>query len=49
VDYILDAGPTYHSADSTIVNFTTDPPEVIREGAMSQSDIMSMLEAATKK
>jgi L-threonylcarbamoyladenylate synthase len=39
VDYILDAGPTQHLADSTIVTFTRDPPEIIREGAIPRSDI----------
>lgn len=37
VDYILDAGPTQHAADSTIINFTTDPPKIIREGAIPRS------------
>ncbi len=43
VDYILDAGPTQHTLDSTIVNFTINPPEIIREGAVSRSDLESAL------
>ncbi len=39
VDYILDAGPTHHSVDSTIVNFSVDPPEIIREGAVSRKTV----------
>lgn len=39
VDYILDAGPTQHPADSTIVSFTKDPPKIIREGAVTRSEI----------
>ncbi len=47
VDYILDAGPTHHSADSTIVNFIIDPPQIIREGAIAQSDIEDWLKIGT--
>jgi L-threonylcarbamoyladenylate synthase len=46
VDFILDAGSTYHSADSTIVNFMTDPPSILREGAIPLSDIESWLKRA---
>ncbi|MFW9935117.1 MAG: L-threonylcarbamoyladenylate synthase [Candidatus Thorarchaeota archaeon] len=43
VDYILDGGPTQYSADSTIVNLTRDPPEIIREGAVSRVEINRIL------
>ncbi|MFX1565830.1 MAG: L-threonylcarbamoyladenylate synthase [Promethearchaeota archaeon] len=46
VDFILDAGATYHSADSTIVTFMTDPPSILREGAIPQSAIKSWLNNA---
>jgi L-threonylcarbamoyladenylate synthase len=49
VDYILDAGPTHHTADSTIINFTTDPPELIREGAIPQSALERWLKTANRK
>ena len=48
VDYILDAGPTAHTADSTIINFTKDPPEIIREGAISRSTLENWLKLADK-
>ena len=48
VDYILDAGPTYQSADSTIVNFTVDPPKIIREGVLTGSEIARILTNTNK-
>jgi L-threonylcarbamoyladenylate synthase len=44
VDLILDAGPTMHQADSTIVNCTLDPPEIIREGALASKELHPFLE-----
>lgn len=35
VDLILDAGPTRHEADSTIVNCISDPPKIVREGVLT--------------
>ena len=49
VDYILDAGPTFHTADSTIVNFTVDPPNLLREGAVPKTDIENWLKTIRKK
>jgi len=49
VDFILDGGPTYHSADSTIVNFMVDPPEIIREGAVARSDVECWLQVGEKE
>lgn len=46
VDFILDAGPTHHSADSTIVTFMTEPPSILREGAIPQSDVESWLNSS---
>jgi L-threonylcarbamoyladenylate synthase len=43
VDFILDAGPTHHTADSTIINFTAEPPEIIREGAIPRSALKRWL------
>lgn len=39
VDFILDAGPTQHSMDSTIINFTVEPPQIIREGAIARAKL----------
>jgi L-threonylcarbamoyladenylate synthase len=44
VDLIVDAGPTQHEADSTIVNCTLKPPEIIREGAIRASELSPFLE-----
>ncbi|MHA2426612.1 MAG: L-threonylcarbamoyladenylate synthase [Candidatus Hermodarchaeia archaeon] len=49
VDYILDAGPTHHTADSTIINFTTHPPEIVREGAIPRSVLERLLKTANRE
>ncbi len=41
VDFILDAGSTQHTADSTIVDCTRSPPEIIREGAIPATRLQS--------
>ncbi len=43
VDLILDAGPTHHEADSTIVNCLLDPPEIIREGVLKAKTLSPWL------
>lgn len=43
VDFILDAGPTHHTADSTIVDCTQSPPIIIREGAILATTLQSWL------
>ena len=43
-DYILDGGLTSGGAPSTIIDVCTDPPEVIREGAISPKDIRTWVE-----
>lgn len=43
VDFILDAGPTQHAADSTIIDFTQAPPVILREGAVSESTLKPWL------
>jgi L-threonylcarbamoyladenylate synthase len=35
VDVILDAGPTSHGVESTVVDLTVDPPVVLRPGAIT--------------
>jgi L-threonylcarbamoyladenylate synthase len=43
VDVILDAGPTQHTADSTIVDCTRSPPKILREGAIPINKLQSWL------
>jgi L-threonylcarbamoyladenylate synthase len=38
-DYILNGGPTSGGPPSTIIDVCTDPPEIVREGAISPKDI----------
>jgi L-threonylcarbamoyladenylate synthase len=44
VDFILDAGPTQHSMDSTIINFTIVPPQIIREGVVGREKLAPLLQ-----
>jgi len=44
VDLIIDAGPTHHEADSTIVNCTLNPPVILREGAIRAPALSSFFE-----
>ncbi|MBU0502835.1 MAG: L-threonylcarbamoyladenylate synthase [Candidatus Omnitrophota bacterium] len=46
VDFAIDAGSTRVRIESSVVDFTTDPFKVLREGAIKRSDIES---AAKKK
>jgi len=43
VDMVLDAGPLKGGPGSTIVDVTTDPPTVLREGAVSMLQIFKQL------
>lgn len=49
VDLIIDAGATHHEADSTIVNCTLNPPEIIREGAIRPPELASFFEPKEKQ
>lgn len=44
VDLILDAGPLQGGAGSTILDVSQDPPVFLREGAIPQSRILSVLQ-----
>jgi len=43
VDLILDAGRLEGGAGSTVLDVTCDPPRILREGAVSASEIFSVL------
>ncbi len=43
IDAALDAGPAEFGVASTIVDFTKDHPTVVREGAISQHDVDSVV------
>jgi L-threonylcarbamoyladenylate synthase len=43
LDLIVDGGPTPGGKVSTILDATTNPPTLIREGALSRSDLESVL------
>ena len=44
-DLVLDAGAVTGGSGSTIVDVTTDPPVILREGAVSTADIASCIES----
>jgi L-threonylcarbamoyladenylate synthase len=43
LDLIVDGGPTPGGKPSTVLDTTTNPPTLIREGALSRSDLESVL------
>jgi L-threonylcarbamoyladenylate synthase len=43
VDLVLDTGPTKEGIASTIVDFSTKPPRIIREGAIKKDQLLSYL------
>ena len=44
VDYILDGGPCPIGVESTIVDCTVDPPQVLRPGGISAATVEALLE-----
>ncbi len=46
VDLVLDAGSTYHTKDSTIVDCTMNPPQLIRVGAVDLESLRPWLDTA---
>ena len=44
VDLILDSGPAFFGKESTIVDITTVPPHIIREGKIRQDEIKRVCE-----
>jgi L-threonylcarbamoyladenylate synthase len=45
VDYVLDGGPSPVGVESTIVDCTTDPPQVLRPGGISPEEVARLLGA----
>jgi L-threonylcarbamoyladenylate synthase len=43
VDYVLDGGPSPVGVESTIVDCTTDPPQVLRPGGIPTEDVAALL------
>jgi L-threonylcarbamoyladenylate synthase len=43
IDVILDAGPSRIKTPSTVVDLTTTPPKIIREGSITREQIFSRL------
>ena len=44
VDLVLDGGPSKLRVSSTVIDMTTEPPQVLRKGAISQEDITRFLD-----
>ena len=42
LDFILDASPAHGGQPSSIVDITTDAPIILRQGAISQEDILAL-------
>jgi L-threonylcarbamoyladenylate synthase len=45
VDVIVDAGPTSHGVESTVVDLTADPPVVLRPGAITLEALQAVWSA----
>lgn len=43
VDLVVDGGPAYGGKESTIVDVTADPPQLVRDGAVSWQQIKEVL------
>lgn len=44
VDLVLDGGPVVGGSPSTVVDVTTSPPVIVRQGPIPQEEILSLLE-----
>lgn len=44
VDLVLDGGPVVGGSPSTVVDVTTNPPVIVRQGPIRQEEILSLLE-----
>jgi tRNA threonylcarbamoyl adenosine modification protein (Sua5/YciO/YrdC/YwlC family) len=45
VDIAIDAGPTYLGRESTVVDFSVDPPIIARSGAIKNEDILAVIKS----
>ncbi len=43
IDAVLDAGPTPLGVDSTVIDCTTSPPTLLREGAIAADEVRALL------
>jgi len=43
IEVVLDAGPTELGTDSTVIDCTTSPPVIVREGAIAAAEIAAAL------
>jgi L-threonylcarbamoyladenylate synthase len=43
VDLVLDAGPTAHGIESTVLDLGSDPPRVLRPGAVTLADLRRVM------
>ncbi|MEM3730665.1 MAG: L-threonylcarbamoyladenylate synthase [Candidatus Bathyarchaeia archaeon] len=43
IDVVLDAGPTHIGVESTVLDLTADPPQVLRPGGTPYEDLMQVL------
>ena len=44
IDFILDGGPCPGGIESTIIDVTADKPVILREGAISEKEILNLLD-----
>ncbi len=44
VDLVLDGGPVAGGSSSTVVDVTTNPPVIVRQGPIRQEEILDLLE-----
>jgi L-threonylcarbamoyladenylate synthase len=47
IDLLLDAGPTLSGLESTVLDLTADPPQVLRPGLVSMGQLQSVLGTVT--
>ncbi|MEM0380236.1 MAG: L-threonylcarbamoyladenylate synthase [Desulfurococcaceae archaeon] len=43
IDAVIDSGETIYGVESTIIDFTTNPPRLLRPGALPVEDIISLI------
>jgi len=48
VDLLVDSGPTPLGRESTVVDVTTSPPRILREGQISEDEIKKVIEEEVK-